>query len=165
MKRRLIASWLALAFFIPPLFSIGCSKYHNSIAPDFTIRIVGGGGEEWQDKLITLSKLRGRPVVIHFTASWCMMCKHLFDTLHHYNSEVFVMGIGVLDRKKNIIDYVMAQRFPVPVGYDEGGFITGEYHVNTLPLTVFIDRKGRIIERVLGMVSDERLKEATKKIL
>lgn len=75
------------------------------------------------------------------------------------------MGIGVLDRKRNIIDYVMAQRFPVPVGYDEGGIITGEYHVNTLPLTVFIDKEGRIAEKVMGMVGDERLKEAVKKIL
>ena len=163
--KNVTSATLALLFTLSIPFYQGCSKKDNSLSPDFTIRVVGGGGEEWQDKLITLSKLRGRPVVIHFTASWCMICKHLFDTLHHYNSEVFVMGIGVLDRKKNIIDYVMAQRFPVPVGYDEGGFITGAYHVNTLPLTVFIDRKGRIVERVVGMVSDERLKEATKKIL
>ncbi|MBI3753997.1 MAG: TlpA family protein disulfide reductase [Deltaproteobacteria bacterium] len=166
MKRKLIASLLALALFISPLFVTGCSKRDNSIAPDFTIRVVGGGGEEWYDKIITLSKLRGRPVVIHFTASWCNICKHIFHTLKSYdNKNVFVMGIGVLDRKKNIIDYVMAQRFPVPVGYDEGGIITGEYHVNTLPLTVFIDKEGRITEKVMGMVSDETLEEAIKKIL
>lgn len=161
---KIISISLALVFLFFPY--TGCSKKDNSLSPDFTIRIVGGGGEEWHDKLITLSKLRGRPVVIHFTASWCNICKHIFHTLKNYdNKDIFVMGIGVLDRKKNIIDYVMAQRFPVPVGYDEGGIITGEYHVNTLPLTVFIDKEGRIAEKVMGMVSDEKLEEAIKKIL
>lgn len=162
--KKIVSVSLTILFLSLPFYP-GCSRKDTALSPDFTIRIVGGGGDEWYDKLITLSKLRGRPVVIHFTASWCMICKHLFDTLPHYNSEVFVMGIGVLDRKQNIIDYVMAQRFPVPVGYDEDGIITREYHVNTLPLTVFINRQGKIVERAVGMVSDTRLKEAIEKIL
>lgn len=164
--KKTASVFLAILFLLATPFYSGCSKQDNSLSPDFTIRVVGGSGEEWQDKLITLSKLRGRPVVIHFTASWCNICKHIFHTLKYYdNKDIFVMGVGVLDRKKNIIDYVMAQRFPVPVGYDEDGLITGEYHVNTLPLTVFITREGKIAERVVGMVSDERLKEGIKKIL
>src|SRR3972149_4022743 len=164
--KKIISIPLALILLLSTPFYSGCSKKDAALSPDFTVRVVGGGGEEWYDKLITLSKLRGRPVVIHFTASWCNICKHIFHTLKSYdNKDIFVMGIGVLDRKKNIIDYVMAQRFPVPVGYDEDGIITREYHVNTLHLTVFINRQGKIVERAVGMVSDTRLKEAIEKIL
>lgn len=75
------------------------------------------------------------------------------------------MGVGVLDGKERFGAYIMAQRFPVPVGYDEDGMIARDYQVNTLPLTVFIDRKGKIVERVAGMVNDSRLHDAMKKIL
>lgn len=143
---------------------VGCSK--NTLhATDFTIRVIGGGGDDWwYDKTITLSKLRGRPVVIHFTASWCNFCKEIFNTVTTNNRDAFVMGIGVLDRKIDFIDHIRAMDLPVPVGYDEDGFITKNYGVKTLPLTIFIDREGRIVERVHGVVSKGRLEDIIRKI-
>ena len=133
-------------------------------APDFKIKVVGGGGERWLGKTITLSELRGKAVVIHFTASWCYACKEIFNALTQNYPGVFVMGIGVLDRKANIIDFIRAHNMPAPVGYDEDGSIARNYRVNTLPLTVFIDREGKIVERVVGVIEGDALKELMDRI-
>ncbi|MBI5893620.1 MAG: TlpA family protein disulfide reductase [Deltaproteobacteria bacterium] len=163
--KRSSSLFCTTVFLISMPFYAGCSKYENTLAPDFALRVMGGGGDEWYDKVISLGNLRGQPVVIHFTASWCYMCKHIFDTIKNHDSSAFVMGIGVLDRKDKFRAYLLAERFSVPVGFDEDGIIAKEYHVNTLPMTIFIDRNGIIRERLIGMVSGERLNDAMKKIL
>src|SRR3954470_15316664 len=45
------------------------------VAPDFDLRLVGGGGK------LKLSSLRGRVVVLNFWASWCRACKDEARTL------------------------------------------------------------------------------------
>ncbi|HHL40002.1 MAG TPA: TlpA family protein disulfide reductase [Deltaproteobacteria bacterium] len=133
-------------------------------SPDFTVRIVGGADGSWTGRTVTLSQLRGRPVVIHFTASWCNACKRIFDAVTTGYADVFVMGVGVMDRKPNIVDFVRSQGLSAPVGYDEDGSIARDYGVNTLPLTVFIDRDGVLVERVLGVVEGERLRSIMERI-
>ncbi len=158
MKKILVLLCLLIVFG-------GCgSNEAPKEAPDFTIKVVGGGGDRWLGKTITLSELRGRAVVIHFTASWCHACERIFHALTQGYREAFVMGIGVLDRKANIIDFIRAHNMSAPVGYDEDGSITRNYGVNTLPLTIFIDREGRIVERVVGVIEGEALKEAMNRI-
>ena len=143
----------------------GCTgKDVPSPAPDFAIKVVGGGGDEWTGKTIRLSELKGRPVVIHFTASWCYACKEIFHNLTTSYPDVFVMGVGVLDRKANIVDFIRAHNMPAPVGYDEDGTIAQNYRVNTLPLTIFIDREGRIVERVVGVIEGEELRQVMDRI-
>ncbi len=143
----------------------GCTEgLQTQSAPDFTVRIVGGGDGHWEGKTITLSELRGKAVVIHFTASWCHACKRIFDALTGGYPGVFVMGIGVLDRKANIVDFIRANNMPAPVGYDEDGSIARNYGVNTLPLTVFIDKEGRIVERVVGVIEGDALEEVMNRI-
>lgn len=149
-------------------YPAGCgTKAADSQAPDFTVQVVGGGGSDWTDKKITLHELRGRAVVILFTASWCNadVCKNTLDMLSRENKDAFVMGIGVFDRKPNIVQYVRSNSFTVPVGYDEDGSITKGYKVGMLPLTVFVDKNGRQVERVVGTFSEKKLKEAYKKFM
>ncbi|MEE9613351.1 MAG: TlpA disulfide reductase family protein [Thermodesulfobacteriota bacterium] len=144
--------------------AIGCSKDAGGYAPDFSVTVVGGGGDEWLDRNIKLSDMRGTPVVVHFTASWCNACRRIFGTITDDYDGVFVMGVGVLDRKSNIVEFVRAQDLPAPVGYDEDGTIAYDYNVTTLPFTVFIDSEGRVAEKVMGTVEGERLKELMLKI-
>lgn len=136
-------------------------------APDFTLKVIGGGGEEWKGRVITLKGFKGRPVVIHFTASWCTFCKEIFDAIREVLSnhrEIFALGIGVMDRKANIVNLVRTINPPVPVGYDEDGSITEGYDVNLLPLTVFIDDKGRIVERVYGFIDKRRIEKILERV-
>jgi thiol-disulfide isomerase/thioredoxin len=163
MQRPYLA--LSILFFLFFLTFSGCSRTgDNTYAPDFTIDIIAGTNEKWIGKTITLSELRGRPVVIHFAASWCDACKRIFQVLSDDYEDLFVMGIGVMDSRKNFIEFAKAQALPAPIGYDEDGTITSNYKVNTLPLTVFIDRDGRLAKRFLGMLDTDRLKDILENV-
>ncbi len=168
MQRRVLYSvlFLPLLSFLS-LFGPAKEKEEPMKAPDFTLKVIGGGGEEWKGRVISLKELEGRPVVIHFTASWCTFCKEIFDAMGEALSshgEAFGLGIGVRDRKRNIVNLVRTISPPVPVGYDEDGSITEGYNVDLLPLTVFIDRKGRIVERVYGFIDRKRIEEILERI-
>ncbi|MFD1733714.1 peroxiredoxin family protein [Deinococcus malanensis] len=43
----------------------------GDVAPDFTLNDATG-------KRVTLSSLRGQPVVLTFWATWCLVCKRIY---------------------------------------------------------------------------------------
>lgn len=168
MQRRVLYSVLFLPL-LSFLFLFGPAKEKEEPmkAPDFTLKVIGGGGEEWKGRVISLKELEGRPVVIHFTASWCTFCKEIFDAIGaavRDHRGVFALGIGVRDRKENIVNLVKAIKPPVPVGYDDDGSITEKYEVNLLPLTVVIDRDGRVVKRVYGFIDRKRMERILKEV-
>ena len=81
----------------------------GDVAPDFTVEMLNG------DK-VTLSALRGKPVLLTFWATWCPPCRqelsHLkADVLDVFGDKITVLPIFVIDGKGEVVY--------VGVGYDE----------------------------------------------
>jgi len=116
-------------------------------APDFTLSLFSGG-------TLTLHRLRGKPVVLNFWASWCVPCREetpLLVRLHktYEPRGVVFVGVDVEDRKPDALAFITQFHvdYPVVVGTDE---VMEAYQVQGIPTTVFIGADGVVKDKFAG---------------
>lgn len=128
------------------------------IAPDFTVQTLDGDA-------ITLSELKGRPVVINFWATWCGPCRQevpAFSAFAKAHPEIPVLGLSVDDgpisRVKRIVkEWSIA--YPVAI---VGEALQAEYDISTLPTTVVVDENGKVSRIHVGVMSESQLARAVR---
>jgi peroxiredoxin len=116
-------------------------------APDFTMELPDGSA-------VTLSSLRGKVVMLQFTASWCGVCRrempHIESRIrqrHKNNPEFALYGIDREEPAEKIRQFVKATGVTYPVGMDLDAGIFGLYAEKDAGITrnVIIDRDGKIV--------------------
>jgi peroxiredoxin len=125
-------------------------------APRFHLTRLGGGPP------VTLAGLRGKAVVVNFWASDCIPCKQEMPRLQAAagrwaGRRVAIVGVDVLDSHAAARDFVRKHDLTYAIGYDDLGELASRYGVIGTPTTFFIDRRGRIVKRILGPVPDAQL--------
>jgi len=151
MKRLIIVVAASLIAFAA--FSQKQKAYENGYiikvgdtAPDFTIMEAGG-------RTYKLSDLRGKVVMLQFTASWCSVCR---KEMPFIESEIWLPGkikglalIGI-DRDEpgeKVLKFRDDMKITYPLALDPGAEIFALYSLKESGVTrnVIIDRKGKII--------------------
>lgn len=135
-------------------------------APEYSLRDMMGS-------TASLDQYRGKIVVLNFWATWCGPCAHEMPWLARVQKTygergVVVIGVSLDDSEtqSKIPRFIKKKKvnFPVWVGgttEDLELFGLGE----ALPATAFIDRDGRIVGRVLGMLRKRDLNHRVKWLL
>jgi peroxiredoxin len=134
-------------------------------APDFTTQTLDGS-------LITLSRLRGRPVLINFWATWCTACQAEMPAIdqvweRHRNEGLAVLAIdyGESDRVA-LRQYLDGLGVKFGAGLDPGGKIANAYGVTFgLPVSFFVDRQGKVAAFRIGEMSPAFIDQQTQAIL
>lgn len=122
----------------------------NEAAPDFHLRDTAGNP-------VRLSAFHGRPVILHFWATWCTSCRKelpAIDAFAHRlaDSDVAFLLIAI-DRDADaatIRDYAQKLGITLPVLRAAEGDVTERYWTWGVPATYLVDRDGRLAGRVLG---------------
>jgi cytochrome c biogenesis protein CcmG/thiol:disulfide interchange protein DsbE len=135
----------------------------GSRAPDFALRSTDGN-------TVTLSGLRGRPVVIVFFASWCHPCEEELPVLERFERDgagtLRVVGISYQDLASDSAAFVRRLRVTFPALLDApDGPIAQRYGVRGIPQTVFVDAHGVVRGRVYGETSRGALQPAITDLL
>lgn len=135
----------------------------RAAAPDFTLTAVDG-------KTITLSKYRGKVVLLDFWATTCGGCKielpWYVEFDHQYRAKgLSVIGLDMYGESPEVIKPFMTKwkmDYPVAVGTDPIG---DQFKLREMPLTLLIDRKGRIAVSHAGIVDKTSFEADIQKLL
>ena len=120
----------------------------GDIAPDFIITLTDG-------KQISLSSLRGKIVMLQFTASWCGVCRQEMPFIekdiwqkHKNNDDFMLIGIDRDEPLERVIAFAKSTGVTYPIGLDSGANIFTKYALRDSGITrnVLIDRNGIIIQ-------------------
>jgi cytochrome c biogenesis protein CcmG/thiol:disulfide interchange protein DsbE len=123
-------------------------------APPFTLKAVGTG------EMIDIEKLRGKPVILNFWATWCGPCYEEHPTLVA-NARVLpnVQFVGVVfnDDEDKIMRFLAERGSAYPTLLDANGKTAIAYGIGGVPETFFINPAGKIVAKFEGPLSTEAL--------
>jgi peroxiredoxin len=128
------------------VYSDGYLVKVGDMAPDFTIREAGG-------KTYMLSDMRGKVVMLQFTASWCGVCRTEMPFiekeiwLEKKERGLVVLGIDRDEPVETVLKFRKDIGISYPLVLDPGADIFGLFAQKSAGVTrnVIIDRKGKII--------------------
>ncbi len=120
-------------------------------------------------KKLSLRNFKGKPVLVHYWATWCEPCKvdiaRIRELQEKYQRDIVVVGIALDGDKLSLQRFLQSKPLNWPQLYEPGGLdgrLAEELGVLTLPTMLLLDKAGVVVERNL-MVTD--LENSLKSIL
>ncbi len=119
-------------------------------------------------KPVSVESLRGRPVLVHYWATWCEPCKvdiaQIRELYAKYGPKKFaVVGIVLDTDKAQLAKFLASKPIPWPQMYESGGLdgrLAEELGVLTLPTMFLLDAQGNVLDRNLVITDLEKKLEA-----
>lgn len=127
--------------------SVGYIVRVGDEAPDFEMTLTDGSR-------VKLSDLRGKVVMLQFTASWCGVCRKEMPFIesdiwqkHKGNASFALYGIDRDEPLDKVKSFAAQTKVTYPLGLDPGADIFAKYAVRNAGITrnVLIDREGKIV--------------------
>ena len=119
----------------------------GDMAPDFTVKLDDG-------RSVQLSSLRGKVVMLQFTASWCSVCRKEMPYIeqdiwqkHKYNSNFVLLGVDREEPLEKILTFKESLGITYPIGIDLHADIFTLFARRNAGITrnIIIDEKGEIV--------------------
>ena len=112
-------------------------------------------------KQVSTSTWTGRPLVINFWYSTCEPCRRemplLADTAKSYSGDVTFVGVNMNDSIETARQFADRYGVTYDLVFDINGNLARELGVATAPVTLFVDKSGRIVDQVAGELEESDL--------
>ena len=87
----------------------------------------------------------GKPLLVHFWASWCGICRLEESTIVSLSRKYRVITIAMQSGNADAVrGYMEKRKLKMPVVVDERGILARRYGVNAVPVSFIVDGHGRI---------------------
>ncbi len=153
MRKILI---LLTAMVLAITLAAGCAKSVSEegiTAPDFQLKSLDG-------PTITLSSLRGRPVVLNFWATWCGPCRYEMPFLQQLFSDpkwqargLVILAVNLQESEAMVREFMTENALSFTVLLDATGEASRLYNIASIPTTYVIDKDGIIKNDRIGAFS------------
>lgn len=106
---------------------------------------------------------QGRPVVVHFWASWCVECYkeiamwvEMWD--EYKDRGVVFLGVNYKDPEGKAREFIQTYGIRFPCAKDPRGKLAGIFGVTGVPESYFITSDGRLAHKVIGPIKEDYLR-------
>lgn len=148
MKRRLCLWPLLIVVLLAGCDAPAPRLQAGDPAPGFALATPHG-------KVMRLADLGGQVVAVRFWADWCAYCESemkalepVYRQLHPQGLEI--LAINVAQDRDTVLRFTKRLDFSYPALLDSESEAARRYGVIGLPMTVFVDRVGRVRGKILG---------------
>ena len=160
----------ALLLALAPLWALaGCGPQSTQpqagdVAPAFPVMRVDGGQASFP------ADYNGRVVALRFWADWCPFCKdemRAIETVYQRQRDagLVVLALNVGQSPEVAKRFARGLGISYEVALDQDAEVSGRYGVVGLPLTYFVDRQGRVRNKILGEASPETFERLATALL
>jgi len=129
-------------------------------------------GRTTKGEAFDLAKLSGRPVIIHYWATWCEACKQDIKLLRQLQAKyqyagLTIVGVNVDATREDATGFLKDNSAPWIHLYEDGGLessgLAKQLGVQTLPMMLLIDSTGKVVSNNIYAASlDGELGKITK---
>ncbi len=119
----------------------------GDMAPDFSIKLT-------TRKIVQLKELKGKIVMLQFTASWCGVCRKEMPFIesdiwqkHKSNPNFALIAIDRDEPLETVLKFAESTKITYPIGLDPNANIFASYAQREAGITrnVIIDKTGKIV--------------------
>jgi peroxiredoxin len=175
MKQQILIKKKVLIAIICALMSMYCSAVHakeafspGSNLPMFNLEVLDSSDSAYlrtkDTKNISLSQIPAKLIVVEFFSVFCPVCQvnaPFLNRLYHVirndqtlDKDIKVIGIVFVGKTNEIVMFKEKFKVEYPLFEDSRGEIQSRTKVNYVPLTLVIDKNGKIIMSHPGMLKD-----------
>jgi len=111
---------------------------------------------QFEEKQVKLENYKGKPVILHFWATWCGPCMMELPKYDAFANNPDIHNIAILSENQPPQTIAMLYKkrsiANLAITIDAKMMLAQVMGVRGLPTTIFIDKEGNEIGRVVGMV-------------
>lgn len=131
-------------------------KVSKTKAMDFKLKDLTG-------KEVSLSDYKGKKVFLNFWATWCPPCKAEMPEMEMLyqetkNSDLVILAVNLDEEKDTVQKFINSNKYNFPVLLDTGNIVASQYEVVSIPTSFFIDKEGNIVDKHIGAMTIEDMK-------
>jgi len=124
----------------------------NGEAPIINDRLLTG-------EMVDLKKYRGKPVLVHFWATWCPVCKLENNNINSISKDYPVITIAYRPESAGEVkEYMQDAQLSMPVIIDSMGEWSEQYGIRGVPVSFILNAEGEIQFSEFGYTSEMGLR-------
>ena len=134
----------------------------NPVAPELILR-------DLNNKVVDLTRLKGKVILVNFWASWCPPCVHEMPSMERLQKffsakDFLILGVNMAEDRKTVEHFLKTKvNISFPILFDDKGAALKRWGVFAFPTSYVIDKTGNIRYALFGGV-DWDTKEIKNKI-
>jgi thiol-disulfide isomerase/thioredoxin len=100
---------------------------------------------------VALEDYRGEPLLVHFWASWCPVCRLEEGTIQALSRQWPVLTVAMQSGGEQAVrNYMEREGLDFPVLVDDSGAVARRWQVRGVPVSLVLDGQGQIRFAVVG---------------
>ena len=147
-SQRWVGPLLLILAVLALVFWLRAESLASGVAPPLVGNSVTGGA-------LDLGALRGKPVLVHFWATWCPVCRLGDKAVAAIAEDFDVITVATQSEgPSEIAAYLRREALSFPVIPDPHGALATRWDIPGIPTSFILDRNGRIRFTTVGYTTE-----------